>query len=72
MPDTRTETIVIHLTSKHGKEELEYEYDDFEIVDEGYVRCIGPTHGGELESGHVPVDYYPPNRVVSINTYEQP
>lgn len=72
MADPRTEGIVIHLVDKHEGGEIEREYEDFEIVDEGWVRCVGPSHGGELESGHVPVDYYPPERVVSVNSYEKP
>jgi hypothetical protein len=61
MADDRTEGIIVHLVDKHGGEEIEREYDDWEIVDEGWIRCIGPFHGGELDSGHVPVSYYPPN-----------
>lgn len=72
MPDERTEGVVIHLVDKHGGGEIERQYDDWEIVDEGWVRCIGPSHGGELDSGHVPVAYYPPERVVSVDVYEKP
>jgi len=42
------------------------------IVDEGWIRCIGSSHGGELDSGHVPIEYYLPERVVSVDVYEKP
>ncbi len=60
MTDDRTEDVIVHLVDKHGEGEIEREYDNLEIVDEGWIRCIGPSHGGELDSGHVPVSYYPP------------
>ena len=70
--DDRTEGVIVHLVDKHGEGEVEREYDDWEIVDEGWIRYIGPSHGGELDSGHVPVSYYPPERVVSVDVYEKP
>jgi hypothetical protein len=72
MADDRTEGVIVHLVDKHGEGEIEREYDDWEIVDKGWIRCIGPSHGGELDSGHVPVSYYPPERVVSVDVYEKP
>lgn len=45
---------------------------NWEIVDEGRVRCIGPSHGGGLDSDHVPIGYYQPDHMVSVNIYEKP
>jgi hypothetical protein len=44
---------------------------NWEIVDEGWIRCI-PSHGGELDSDHVPIGYYPPDHMVSVSVYEKP
>jgi len=35
MADGRTEGVIVHLVDKHGEGEIEREYDDWEIVDEG-------------------------------------
>lgn len=72
MADNRTEGVMVHLVDKRGEGEIEREYDDWEIVDGGWIRCIGPSHGGELEGVHFPLAYYPPERVVSVDVYEEP
>jgi hypothetical protein len=67
----KTEGYVVHIMDRTGGDH-EKEFRDVEFLDTGWIRCVDPPHGDQLEDGEVIVSYYPPQRVADVAVYEKP
>lgn len=73
MPEyEKDEGYIVHLVDRDGGNDYEFEFRNIEFLDSGWIRCVDPPHGDELEGGEVPVTYYPPQRVADVAAYEVP